>query len=148
MTITEKVAYLKGLMEGLGVDESTKEGKLMKTVLDILDDMALSIEDLDAGIDELSEMVDAIDEDLGAVEEDLYEDEDDDDDDDDDEDDYDEELELDEDDELYEVTCPTCNLTFTITEEMLDAGETKCPECGQALEFDLDIGEDEDSDEE
>ena len=145
MTITEKVAYLKGLMEGLGVDESTKEGKLMKTVLDILDDMALSIEDLDAGIDELSEMVDAIDEDLGAVEEDLYEDEDDDD---DDEDDYDEELELDEDDELYEVTCPTCNLTFTITEEMLDAGETKCPECGQALEFDLDIGEDEDSDEE
>ena len=145
MTITEKVAYLKGPMEGLGVDESTKEGKLMKTVLDILDDMALSIEDLDAGIDELSEMVDAIDEDLGAVEEDLYEDEDDDD---DDEDDYDEELELDEDDELYEVTCPTCNLTFTITEEMLDAGETKCPECGQALEFDLDIGEDEDSDEE
>ena len=142
MTITEKVAYLKGLMEGLGVDESTKEGKLMKTVLDILDDMALSIEDLDAGIDELSEMVDAIDEDLGAVEEDLYED------DDDDEDEDDEELDLDEEDELYEVTCPTCNETFTITEEMLDEGETKCPECGQALEFDLDIGEDEDSDEE
>ena len=142
MTITEKVAYLKGLMEGLGVDESTKEGKVLKAVLDILDDMALSIEDLDAGIDELSEMVDAIDEDLGAVEDDLYEDEDDEDDDEEYEDE-DEELELDEDDELYEVTCPTCNLTFTITEEMLDAGETKCPECGQALEFDLDIGEDE-----
>jgi uncharacterized Zn-finger protein len=88
-------------------------------------------------------MVDAIDEDLGAVEDDLYEDEDDEDDDEEYEDE-DEELELDEDDELYEVTCPTCNLTFTITEEMLDAGETKCPECGQALEFDLDIGEDED----
>ena len=130
MTITEKVAYLKGLMEGLGVDESTKEGKVLKAVLDILDDMALSIEDLDAGIDELSEMVDAIDEDLGAVEDDLYEDEDDEDDDEEYEDE-DEELELDEDDELYEVTCPTCNLTFTITEEMLDAGETKCPECGQ-----------------
>ena len=143
MTITEKVAYLKVLMEGLGVDESTKEGKVLKAVLDILDDMALSIEDLDAGIDELSEMVDAIDEDLGAVEDDLYEDEDDEDDDEEYEDE-DEELELDEDDELYEVTCPTCNLTFTITEEMLDAGETKCPECGQALEFDLDIGEDED----
>ena len=147
MTISEKAAYLKGLMEGLGVDESTKEGKLMKTVLDILDDMALSIEDLDAGIDELSEMVDAIDEYLGAVEEDLYEDEDDDDDDEDEDEDDDEELEFDEDAELYEVTCPTCNETFTITEEMLDAGETKCPECGQALEFDLDIGEEEEDEE-
>lgn len=141
MTITEKVAYLKGLMEGLGVDDTTKEGKVFNAILDILDDMALSIEDLDSSVDELSEMVDAIDEDLGSVEDDLYGDEDED----DDEDDEDEELEYDEDMEIYEVTCPTCGETFNVSEEMLDAGETKCPECGQALEFDLDIG-DEDGD--
>ena len=40
MTLTEKVAYLKGLVEGIGVDETTNQGKIMKAVLDVLDDMA------------------------------------------------------------------------------------------------------------
>ena len=144
MTITEKVAYLKGLMEGLEIDETSKEGKIFKAILDVLDDMALTVEDLDSSVDELSDMVDALDEDLGTVEEDLYGTDEDDEDDEDEDDDFeegDEELDLDG-AELYEVTCPSCGETFNVSEETLDAGETKCPSCGQALEFDLDIGED------
>ena len=46
MGITEKVAYLKGLAEGLGLDKDSKEGKLFAAIIDVLDDMALEIEDL------------------------------------------------------------------------------------------------------
>ena len=40
MTTIEKVAYLKGLFEGMEIDESTKEGKLLKAVVDVLGELA------------------------------------------------------------------------------------------------------------
>ena len=123
MELTEKVAYLKGLMEGLGVDKETKEGKVFGTILDILDDMALTVSDLEDGMEIMGDQVDMIDEDLTQLQDDYYEDED-------DEDDYD--------GELYEVTCPTCKDTICIDESMLDEGEITCPNCGEQLEFDLD----------
>ena len=64
MTVTEKVAYLKGLAEGLGIEEDSKEGKLLKAVMDVLADLAVSVEDLEDYTAELTEQVDAIDEDL------------------------------------------------------------------------------------
>ena len=68
MTVTEKVAYLKGLAEGLGIQEDSKEGKLLKAVMDVLADLAVSVEDLEDYTAELTEQVDAIDEDLDALE--------------------------------------------------------------------------------
>ena len=44
MGISEKVAYLKGLMEGLNIDEQTNEGKLFTAIVDVLDEIALEIE--------------------------------------------------------------------------------------------------------
>lgn len=75
MTVTEKVAYLKGLAEGLGIEEDSKEGKLLKAVMDVLADLAVSVEDLEDYTAELTEQVDAIDEDLDALENDFYDDE-------------------------------------------------------------------------
>ena len=72
MTITERAAYIKGLAEGLGIDESTKEGKVIKALIDAFDDMALTVSDLEAELDELTEQVETIDEDLGSLEEDYY----------------------------------------------------------------------------
>ena len=69
MNLTEKVSYLKGLMEGLSIDESTPEGKLFTAVLDLLDDMALTVTELENSVTEMEELVDIFDEDLGAVEE-------------------------------------------------------------------------------
>ena len=73
MTITEKVAYLKGLMEGMKIDPESNEGKLWKAIMDVLADLALSVEDLEDYTSELTEQVDAIDEDLDQLEMDYYE---------------------------------------------------------------------------
>ena len=48
MTISEKVAYLKGLAEGLNLDvDKSKEGKLISVMIGILEEIGLSIEDLE-----------------------------------------------------------------------------------------------------
>ena len=46
MGIIEKVAYLKGLAEGMELDTEKKEGKLIAAIIDLLDDIALELEDL------------------------------------------------------------------------------------------------------
>ncbi len=141
MTITERAAYIKGLAEGLGIDDSTKEGKVIRALIGAFDDMALTVSDLEAEIDELSEQVDTIDEDLGSLEEDYYELDDEDEDDGcscgckDEDDDEDDEDYLDED--IYEVCCPTCGDVVCIDSDMLEKGQTTCPNCGELLEFDL-----------
>jgi hypothetical protein len=73
MTITEKVAYLKGLAEGLALDEAKAETKIIKAMMDVLDDIALSVSDLEDGMDLLSEQLDAVDEDLDELEGYVYE---------------------------------------------------------------------------
>ncbi|MEG0615485.1 MAG: hypothetical protein RR540_06985 [Oscillospiraceae bacterium] len=148
MKLTEKVSYLQGLMNGLEINDSTKEGKVLLQMAAILDEMAHGIEDIQGEVDEMTELVDIIDQDLGDVEDALCEDDDDDcdcdccDDDDDDDDDFD----FDDDDELYEITCPTCGDTICLNEEMLDEGSMACPGCGENLEFDFDPDDVEDSD--
>ncbi len=140
MTTSEKVAYLRGLAEGLGIDSQSREGKLLDSVMDILEDLALDVQDLGGAFDELGEAVDQISDDLSDVEELLYDDEDDDDDDDDD--DWDEDEEEDEecggcccDTLFYEVTCPACDNTITIDEDVLELGQIECPNGGETLEF-------------
>lgn len=144
--ITEKAAYLKGLLKGLDIDESTKEGKLLVALVDIVDTMADSIADLEDVCDELDEVVDVLDEDLGELEKEFYsfqEDEcgcgcgddcdceDYDDEDDFDDDDFDDEA------QLFDVTCPSCGDTIYIDESMLEEGSIDCPNCSELLEFDL-----------
>lgn len=87
MGISEKVAYLKGLMEGLNIDEQTNEGKLFTAIVDVLDEIALEIEDLTDEVMELGDGLDVVSDDLSDVEDIVYDDDDDDDDDDEDEDD-------------------------------------------------------------
>ena len=137
MKLGEKVSYLKGLMEGLDIGESTKEGRIISVMADILQDMALSIEDMQDQIDEVAEVVDIIDEDLGEIERDFYEIDDDCCCDDDDCDCYD-------DDDIYEVVCPSCGDTICLNENMLEEGSMTCPGCGELLEFDLEDDEEED----
>lgn len=131
MTITEKVSYLKGLMEGLSIDSASKEGKVFHAILDTLQEMALSIEENSKVIDDMTEAVEMIDDDLTAVENMVYGD--------DNDDDFDFGSDDEDNDEVYEVTCPECGETFKVNEDMLDDGETVCPSCGQSLEFDLQI---------
>lgn len=133
MTVTERVAYLKGLTEGLDLDTSTKEGKLLSAIIDVLDDMAFEVSDLQEVVGELGEQIDMIDEDLDGLEEIVYDDEDDDDDD----------CDCCEDGDLYEVVCPSCGDSIYLDEDMVEEGEMDCPNCGEHLEFDFDEEEDE-----
>lgn len=139
MEITEKVAYLKGLAEGMELDTDKKEGKLLAAIIDVLDDMALEIEDLKDAQEELGDGLDAVSDDLEDVEDVVFgEDEDDED------DDY-EYDELDEDEDCYATTCPTCEETIYFDESVLEDGQVICPNCGEKLEFDLSDMEDEET---
>ena len=151
MNTSEKVAYVKGLAEGLGYDNTSKEGKILAAILDILEDVAHDIEDLEENAWDLGEAIDQVSDDLAEIEELVY-DEDFDDDEDEDED-YEpcscccgEEDEDEDEPVFYEVTCPKCGNTITIDEDVLDLGTIDCPNCGEELEFDG-IEEDEDEDE-
>ena len=126
MEITEKVAYLKGLAEGMELDTEKKEGKLLSAIIDVLDDIALELEDMKDEQAELSDGLDAV--------EDVVFGEDEEDDDLDDEYEYDD---LDEDEDCYATTCPTCEETIYFDESVLEDGEVICPNCGEKLEFDL-----------
>ena len=124
MEISEKVAYLKGLAEGLALDTETKEGKLIAAIIDVLDEMSIRFEDIDDNLVDLEDGLDAVSDDLSEVEEALYEMDDDDE-------------ELDDDAEYFETTCPVCQEEIVFDEDTLDSGEIRCPNCGEKLEFDL-----------
>ncbi len=127
MDICEKIAYIKGLAEGLNLDETTKEGKILTAIIDLLGDITEEICDIEDGCDELMEQIDAVDEDLADLESFIYEDA---------EDDCDD-CDCDCDDEVYEIECPACNDTIYLDGEMLEEGGMVCPNCGTDLEFDF-----------
>ena len=129
MDICEKIAYIKGLVEGLNLDETTKEGKILAAVIDLLGDITSEICEIEDGCDELMEQIDAVDEDLSTVEDIIYGDDD---------DDCDCDDCCDCDDEVYEIECPACHDTIYLDEEMLDNEGMTCPNCGTELEFDFD----------
>lgn len=129
MTNTEKVAYIRGLAEGLELDDSKKEVKVLNAIIDLLDDLAMSLADLEDGYSDMADQLDAVGEDLGSLEDDFYGD---------DEDDED-----DEDTCYYEVTCPNCHETICLSEDIIEDGQMDCPNCGETLEFDIDECDDD-----
>ncbi len=141
MKLTEKMSYLKGLIDGLEIDTSTKEGKVLVQMSEVMSELVLYVDDLQSQVDELTELCDILDEDLGQVEDDFYDcDECDGDCDECDDDDWDDEYDFDDDDddELYEITCPTCGDTILLDEGMIEEGSMNCPNCNELLEFDYD----------
>ena len=139
MTISEKVAYLKGLAEGMKLDtEESKEGKLISVMIGILEEVGLSIEDMEDNMEAMGEEIDAISDDLSDVEKAVFDDEDEDDDD-----------CCCDDDDFFEVDCPNCGETLMIDESVLEEGVIQCPGCKQKFALDLSDDcccEDEDDD--
>lgn len=132
MTITEKVAYIKGLADGMKLDEGKNENKLLLAMLDVLKDMALTLEDYDETFDDMAEIVADLEEGLYELEDEVYSDE------------YDFSGHDDFDD-LYEISCDKCGETVTVDYEVLESGTLTCPKCGEVQEFDFVI-DDEDCD--
>ncbi len=132
MTIIEKIAYLKGLMEGMSFEAVTPEQKIISSVVDILDDMAKSLSDAEDEIEYLDSYVEEVDENLAYVEEAVYGDYDDED------EDFDEDEDDDEDDEegeIYEFECPECGEKIYLSEELVNNEEIICPSCLKKLKY-------------
>ena len=151
MTISEKSAYLKGLMEGLKLDTDKAEGKLIAAMVELLGDISKKLTDVEDTTIAISDELDEIEEDLDAIEDFIMDDEDEDDDWDDDyedddwddDEDYEEGFDFgDEETTIYEVKC-TCGEVIDFDEETLEKGSMICPNCGETLEFSFDDEDDE-----
>lgn len=160
MSITEKLAYIKGLCEGLKLEDTTKEGKVLLALVDLLEDVTETVSEHEVDIDQIFDEIDAIDEDLTDVEDALlYDDEDEEEECDchhhhhhhdecgcghhhhhDDEEDEDEDLTdlYDEENPLYEITCPNCGEVVCMDEDMLFSPDCACPNCGTSFEIEMD----------
>ena len=129
MDLTEKIAYIKGLADGLSLDADKPEVKVLNAIIDLLDDITYEVQDMEELYDDLSAQVDEIDEDLANVESELVDDD------------------ADEDNTFYEVTCGACGKKINVSEDVLLEGEITCPNCGEVLEFDFsDLFDEEDDD--
>ncbi len=146
MTLSEKSAYLKGLMAGMELKTDSDEGKMIAAIVELLGDVTKTLTDVQETTIAISDELDEIEDDLDAIEDFIMDDEDDDDEYDEDDDDFeyddDEDLEEgfdfgDEDTTIYEVRC-ACGNVIKFDEETLEAGSIVCPECGEVLEFSLD----------
>lgn len=118
--LNEKVSYLRGLKEGMGLKEDTNEGKLFSHIIDVLDDMAQAITELETAQAEMEEYVETIDEDLADMEEFLYEEQEDD-------------AELGN-THYIEVECPHCHETVFFDEDIFDDDDDiVCPNCNETI---------------
>lgn len=128
MTLTEKAAYLKGLMEGLSLDETKPETKVLTAMADLLSDIAATCADLENDVNDAKDYLDELDDDLADVEDIVY----------DDEEEYDEEYddedyEDEDDDEMFvEVECPYCSETVYF-DETVDPENIICPACNRSF---------------
>ena len=142
MNLTEKSAYLKGLAGGLEYDKTTKEGKILAALLDLVEEMTAEIasiqediEEIDEDLDYLDEYVEELDDDLQAVEDFLDEEVELDDEEDEDWEECDGDCECCDgcdcgDEDYCEIVCPSCGETVCFDSE-LDVENLRCPACGE-----------------
>jgi formylmethanofuran dehydrogenase subunit E len=138
MELNKKAAYLQGLVDGLGIDDTTKEGKIIKAMSALLGEMAEVIESVDEDLSRAYDQINDLSDELEDLEADLYEEEDSDGDDDAKDDDIASEP-------FYEVACPNCGETVYVSEDDLDAGEANCAHCGVTFEVALEGDGEEDA---
>ncbi len=136
--LKERVAYLKGLAEGMQISDSTNEGKLLKAIIDVLDDVALAVDDIEEVQEQMSEQIDSIDEDLAEIESIVFDEEEDEkcgccSEDDEEEEDEDEE----EDGLEGEFDCPHCGKSISLEDAAFNEDNTAltCPHCNKDIEI-------------
>ena len=151
MTISEKSAYLKGLMDGLKLNTEADEGKMIAAIVDMLGDLARKVTDIEDTTIAISDELDEIEEDLDAIEDFIMDSDEEDWDEEDEDEEWEEDEEEygeegfdfgDEDSIIYEVTC-ACGTVISFDEETLEEGSIICDNCGETLEFSLEDDEDE-----
>ncbi|WP_315114588.1 CD1247 N-terminal domain-containing protein [uncultured Clostridium sp.] len=112
-SISSKVSYLNGLIDGLGVDEGSKEGKIIKEMVGILQQIGEEMEEVKDSQKDMQEYIDVLDEDLNSLEDELYDDED-----------------YEDIDDFIDMTCENCGETIYVDSNILQSKENiACPNC-------------------
>ena len=149
MAMIEKATYIKGLCDGLEIDAASKEGKVIAALVEMVTEMAKTLDAMEYDMDELHDYVEELDEDLGDVEELVYECDDEDDDDcdcccdcdcdccDDEDCDF---FDDDEEGEFFEVECPSCGDVVNF-DSSINPEDLRCPNCG--VKFECIVDEDD-----
>ena len=148
MELNKKAAYLQGLVDGLGIDETTKEGKIIKAMSALLGEMAEAFESVDEDLSRAYDQINDLSDELEDLDADLYEEDEDGESEDAEDEDSDGDDDAKDDDiasePFYEVACPNCGETVYVSEDDLDAGEANCAHCGVTFEVALEgDGEDD-----
>ena len=128
--LKERVAYLKGLAEGMQISDTTNEGKLLKAIIDVLEDVAIAVDDVEEVQEQLSEQVDEMDEDLAEMESLIYDGECDCEECEDEEDEAD-----DDDDSVAEFECPHCGEVISLEAGYINKDSILCPHCKKEIEI-------------
>ena len=140
MTITEKVAYIQGLFDGLKLDtEKSGEARILSEVLDVLREVGLQLDGIDTAMDQFDEELDTLEDTVADLEEAVFDDMDETD------SDFDGE---DEEEDFFEIPCPTCGEELVVDDEALAAGLVECPTCGGKFALSFDDEGDESSEDE
>ena len=148
MELNKKAAYLQGLVDGLGIDDTTTEGKIIKAMSALLGEMAETIESVDEDLSRAYDQINDLSDELEDLDADLYEEDEDGESEDAEDEDTDDDDDAKDDDiasePFYEVACPNCGETVYVSEDDLDAGEANGAHCGVTFEVALEgDGEDD-----
>lgn len=118
-SINSKVSYLSGLIDGLGLEEGSKEGRIIKEIVGILHQISEELEEIKDVQKDMQEYIDVLDEDLSNLEDELYDD-----------DDY-EDI-----DDFIDMTCDSCGETIYVDSTILQNKESiTCPNCHKDIQL-------------
>lgn len=127
--VRERVSYLRGLAEGMQISDATNESKLMKAMIDVIDEIAMAVDEIDEMQAQLSQQMEDVDEDLAHLEKIVYEDDC-------------KGCSCDSSGEeeclcLAQIECPHCSENIDVREEMIDEdGEAlECPNCNKKVDI-------------
>lgn len=123
--LSERISYLRGLADGMNLSNETSEGRILKEIIEVLDDIAISVEELE---DDFIVTSDDLENRCEDIEEFLFGDDD---------EDYYDEFDYDDEEEIDTITCPACKGNVTFSEDMINDDFTvfTCPSCGEEIEL-------------
>ena len=120
--LSERISYIRGLADGLELGEDSKEAKVISAMIELLDDMAFSVEELEEQQELINDDLDEMDEIVGELEDYVYGDE----------------CDCCDDMEFDDVTCPSCGAEIELDDEMISDNCTyfTCPACHEKIDID------------
>ena len=129
--ISERVAYLNGLADGINLDEDARYGKLLRGIIDVLGAVSEELDFQNDTVEDLTESIDQISEDVEELEEAVFEEED-----------FECDGNCDECDEecdgFFEIVCPNCGETIYADMDMIDSEDgIICPSCNEIVDVRL-----------